>query len=68
MEAIKAVFDSDVLIDYLQGLPAAKSELARYRTPCYSIISFMELLAGARCGDPGHGRGVGLYPRDSQYA
>ena len=44
---MKAVFDSDVLIDYLQGVPAARSELARYRRPAYSIISFMELLTGA---------------------
>jgi predicted nucleic acid-binding protein len=46
--AVKAVFDSDVLIDYLQGIPAAREELARYRRPHCSIISFMELLAGAR--------------------
>ena len=45
---MKAVIDSDVLIDYLQGIPAAKAELRRYRRPQYSIISFMELLAGAR--------------------
>jgi predicted nucleic acid-binding protein len=46
--AVKAVIDSDVLIDYLQGLPAAREELARYRRPLCSLISFMELLAGAR--------------------
>lgn len=45
---MKAVFDSDVLIDYLQGLPAARTELVRYRRPLCSTISFMELLAGAR--------------------
>lgn len=45
---MKAVLDSDVLIDFLQGVPAAKTELARYRRPHCSIISFMELLAGAR--------------------
>ena len=45
---MKAVIDSDVLIDYLQGIPAAREELARYRRPLYSIISLMELLAGAR--------------------
>jgi predicted nucleic acid-binding protein len=46
--AVKAIIDSDVLIDYLQGIHAAKAELARYRRPHCSIISFMELLAGAR--------------------
>ncbi len=45
---MKAVIDSDVLIDYLQGIEAARAELARYRRPCYSIISWMELHCGAR--------------------
>jgi len=45
---MKAVFDSDVLIDYLQGMPQAREELARYRQPHYSIITFMELHCGAR--------------------
>jgi predicted nucleic acid-binding protein len=44
----KAVVDSDVLIDYLQGIPAAREEMERYDDPLYSVISFMELLAGAR--------------------
>lgn len=48
---MKALLDSDVLIDYLQGEPAAREELARYRRPLYSIITFMELLVGAR-NDP----------------
>ncbi len=45
---MKAIIDSDVLIDYLQGVPAARDELARYRQPGCSIISFMEILVGAR--------------------
>lgn len=45
---MKAVLDSDILIDYLQGLPAARGELARYRRPLCSIISFMKTLAGTR--------------------
>ena len=45
---MKAVLDSDVLIDYLQGLPQAAEELARYRQPLYSVITFMELHCGAR--------------------
>jgi predicted nucleic acid-binding protein len=48
MGKMKAVLDSDVLIDYLQGLQSAKAELARYRAPHYSIISYMELLCGAK--------------------
>ena len=45
---MKAVIDSDVLIDYLQGVSSAREELARYDRPACSIISFMELLVGAR--------------------
>lgn len=45
---MKAVIDSDVLIDYLQGIPAAKAELDRYRRPLYLVISLMELLCGAQ--------------------
>jgi predicted nucleic acid-binding protein len=44
---MKAVIDSDVLIDYLQGVPEARAELARYRRPHFSLISWMELPCGA---------------------
>jgi predicted nucleic acid-binding protein len=46
--AVKAVIDSDVLIDYLQGIQVARAELERYRQPHYSIISWMELQCGAQ--------------------
>ena len=45
---MKAVLDSDVLIDYLQGEPRARAELARYQQPHYSVISLIELHCGAR--------------------
>lgn len=44
---MKAVFDSDILIDFLQGSPAARAELNRYSHPLYSIVSWMEVLCGA---------------------
>ncbi len=44
---MKAVFDSDILIDYLQGSPKAKSEINRYSQPLYSIVSWMEVMCGA---------------------
>lgn len=44
---MKAILDSDVLIDYLQGAPQARKELVRYRRPHYSMISFIELHCGA---------------------
>ena len=45
---MNALIDSDVLLDFLDGYPAAAREIARYRERCISIISWMELLAGAR--------------------
>jgi predicted nucleic acid-binding protein len=44
---MKAVIDSDVLIDFLQGFEKARLELARYRSPLYSVISWMEVMCGA---------------------
>ena len=44
---MKAVIDSDVLIDYLQGVPEAKEEISRYSQPLYSIVSWMEVMCGA---------------------
>jgi predicted nucleic acid-binding protein len=45
---LNAVIDSDVLLDFLDGHAPAAGEIARYRECCISIISWMELLAGAR--------------------
>lgn len=44
---MKAVIDSDVLIDYLQGDERAKAEFDQYDDPCYSIVSWMEIMCGA---------------------
>jgi len=44
---MRAIIDSDVLIDYLQGLDKAKRELDRYSKREMSIISWMEVMTGA---------------------
>jgi len=44
---MKAVIDSDILIDYLQGNPKSAKEIARYDDLCYSVISWMEVMCGA---------------------
>ena len=44
---MKAVIDSDILIDFLQGIPAAKKELGLYSDRCISLISWMEVMSGA---------------------
>ena len=55
---LNALVDSDVLLDFLDGYPAAAREIARYRELRISIISWMELLAGAKTeADEGTRRG-----------
>lgn len=45
---MKAILDTNVLIDYLNGFKKAKEELARYKNPGISIITWMEILIGAQ--------------------
>ena len=45
---LNALLDSDILLDFLDGHTSAAQEIARYRECCISIISWMEVLAGAR--------------------
>jgi predicted nucleic acid-binding protein len=45
---VKLLFDTNILIDYLNGVEAAMVEVERSRERCISIISWMELLAGAK--------------------
>lgn len=44
---VKALFDTNILIDYLRGIPASRQELARYDNKAISIITWMEVLIGA---------------------
>ncbi len=48
---VRAVLDTNILIDYLNGLEAARRELARYTDPLVSIVTWMEVLVGARDDD-----------------
>ena len=43
---MKALFDTNILIDYLNGVVAARDEIARYQSPSISLISWMEVLVG----------------------
>ena len=43
---MKALFDTNILIDYLNGVVAARDEIARYQRPSISSISWMEVLVG----------------------
>lgn len=44
---MKALFDTNILIDYLNGVEAAKRELERPADRLVSIVTWMEVLAGA---------------------
>src|SRR6187551_578448 len=46
-EAMKAVFDTNILVDYLNGVAAARREVEQYEEIGISIITWMEVLAGA---------------------
>ncbi len=48
MGIIKAVFDTNILIDYLSGKEEARQEIKRYKDPQISIITKMEVLVGTR--------------------
>lgn len=45
---MRALFDTNILIDYLRGVDAARAELGRFDAPALSLVSWMELLVGAR--------------------
>jgi predicted nucleic acid-binding protein len=45
--ASPALFDTCILIDYLRGVPQARVECARYSDRAISLISWMEVMAGA---------------------
>jgi predicted nucleic acid-binding protein len=45
---VKALFDTNILVDYLNGVSEAKEELERYDARAISIITWMEVMAGAR--------------------
>jgi predicted nucleic acid-binding protein len=44
---MKAAFDTNILIDYLNGFEAASKELSLYDNRIISIITYIEVLAGA---------------------
>ncbi|QCP53546.1 type II toxin-antitoxin system VapC family toxin [Trinickia violacea] len=44
---VKALFDTNILIDYLGGIGAAQKELSRYESRAISTITWMEVLVGA---------------------
>jgi predicted nucleic acid-binding protein len=48
---VKALFDTNVLIDYLSGIKAAKVELAKHTDKAISMITWMEIQVGTDPSD-----------------
>ncbi|MGH8615995.1 MAG: type II toxin-antitoxin system VapC family toxin [Gammaproteobacteria bacterium] len=48
---MKVVIDTNILVDYLHRSEAAREELARYDAPGISLITWMEVLIGAKDKD-----------------
>lgn len=43
---VKALFDTNILIDYLNGEDQARGELARYTDRAISLVTWMEVMVG----------------------
>lgn len=48
---MKALFDTNILIDYLNGIVQARDEFKRYDCRLISLITWMEVLIGCRSGE-----------------
>ncbi len=44
---MRALIDTNILIDYLDGIEAARDELSRHHDPAISAITWMEVMVGA---------------------
>ncbi len=51
MGAVKALFDTNILIDYLNGINAAREEIGLYQAPMISPITWIEVMVGVRDGE-----------------
>jgi predicted nucleic acid-binding protein len=51
------LFDTNILIDYLSGIPQARLEMERYSQRAISIITWMEVMAGSTQEDEKQIRG-----------
>jgi len=44
---VKALFDTNILIDYLNAVPEARAELSLHSDKAISIVTWMEVMVGA---------------------
>lgn len=48
---VKVLFDTNILIDYLNGIPDAAKEIGRYQDKAISLVTWMEVMAGTTAQD-----------------
>jgi hypothetical protein len=48
---MNAVFDTNILIDYLKAIPQGLVEVNRYSHVSISLMTWMEIMAGAKSAD-----------------
>ncbi len=48
---MRALLDTNILVDYLNGMDAAREEMDRYREPLISPITWMEVMIGAESAE-----------------
>ena len=53
---VGALFDSNILIDHLKGLPEAAEEIALYTDRAFSIVTWIEVMAGVQPDQAAHVR------------
>lgn len=59
---MKALFDTNILIDYLNGVEAARKEFERHDQRLISAVTWMEVLIGPRTADEEDV--IGMFLRD----
>jgi hypothetical protein len=48
---MRAILDTNILVDYLRGIAEAKVEVAAYDDPAISVITWIEVFVGAADAD-----------------
>ena len=56
MVTTPVLFDTNILIDYLRGIPQARAECDRHADRAVSIISWMEVMAGSTAANEADAR------------
>ena len=51
MGRLKPVLDTNILIDYLNGIAEARAEIARYDNVAISTVTWAEVMVGCRDGE-----------------